>query len=698
MKQIYVLSALAVIIILLATFIETNAQPPQSFNYQAVLRNPDGTIMQNLNVTIKFQIHRSTTDGTIVYEETQATTTNSYGLINLFLGQGSPTVGSFSLIQWGTNSYFLQVWADLGSGYKDLGTTQFLSVPYSMVADTALHIAGGGGGTVTLVATGTGLTGGPITTSGTILLANTSVTANSYGDATHYPTFTVNPQGQLTAAGTLTLPPPSGNADGDLSGTYPNPTVAKIQTFTVSSTAPTNGQVLQYNGTNWTPSTLVSTGWSLTGNAGTNPPTNFLGTTDNQSLIFKVNNNQAGYIGVDNVTLSNTAIGYLSCNSTISNGNSAFGSNALHSINSANANNNSAFGSGALRFNTTGLCNTAVGTAAMQNNTTGTFNTALGFDALTNITTPQSNTAVGAFALQLNTTGAYNTAMGWDALQSNTTGGFNSAFGISSLQANITGANNVAYGDNTLLNNISGSTNTAIGSGAMQGNTSGSNNAALGEQALSDNTTGTYNTALGYTSGAGNITGTYNTFVGHLTQANINNATNSSAIGYHASVNASNKIVLGNNTVTVIGGYANWSNLSDGRFKQDVNENVPGLAFITKLHPVLYRLNLHKLNEHMYGEKAAEYEKAMADGISAKERIVYSGFVAQDVEQAAKVIGYSFSGVVPPQNDKDHYSLSYSDFVVPLVKGMQEQQSMIEQLQKQVAELQAQILSLQTKK
>lgn len=71
-----------------------------------------------------------------------------------------------------------------------------------------------GNGTVTNVATGTGLTGGPITTTGTISLANTTVTAGSYGDASTVGTFTVDAQGRLTAAANATISIPASQVTG----------------------------------------------------------------------------------------------------------------------------------------------------------------------------------------------------------------------------------------------------------------------------------------------------------------------------------------------------------------------------------------------------------------------------------------------------------------------------------------------------
>ncbi|RYZ94468.1 MAG: hypothetical protein EOP11_26320, partial [Proteobacteria bacterium] len=108
-------------------------------------------------------------------------------------------------------------------------------------------------GSLSDVLGGTGITVTGTGATRTATLANTTITAASYGSATQVPTFTVDAQGRLTAAANTTISgvTPGGAAAGDLSGTYPNPVVAKIQGSAVSATAPVTGQFLKYGASSW---------------------------------------------------------------------------------------------------------------------------------------------------------------------------------------------------------------------------------------------------------------------------------------------------------------------------------------------------------------------------------------------------------------------------------------------------------------
>lgn len=235
----------------------------------------------------------------------------------------------------------------------------------------------------------------------------------------------------------------------------------------------------------------VKAQWSLTGNASTNPDTNFIGTTDSADLIFKKGNIRAGLL---------------------SNDNTSFGVNALN-VNSSGL-SNTATGFKALTANTTGYQNTATGRQALTANTIGLNNTANGSHALYSNTTGSFNTANGSGVLIVNISGSNNTANGAAALYSNTTGNNNTANGVQVLNANTTGNNNTASGRLALNANTIGNNNSADGMQALYANTTGNNNTASGTYALRYNTTGNNNTACGYNTGSGITIGSANTIIG----------------------------------------------------------------------------------------------------------------------------------------------------------------------------------------
>jgi hypothetical protein len=262
--------------------------------------------------------------------------------------------------------------------------------------------------------------------------------------------------------------------------------VGKTQTtyFEMTNGA-TAGYILQSDASgngSWVNAQTAAIAWGLTGNSGTTPGTNFIGTTDANSLEIKVDNVISGYIDY-NGSSANASLGYQAMSSVTSGHNdAAFGYGALASDTSGYG--NSAFGHYALTSNTSGYENVAVGTDALQDNTTGTQNTAVGIDALLHCTTGGSNNGLGSFALQNTTTGYYNVAVGSIAMLLNTKGNWNSALGSESLTTNTTGGYNVAVGDSALLSNTTGSYNIGIGDNANVGSDNLTNAIAIGNYAV----------------------------------------------------------------------------------------------------------------------------------------------------------------------------------------------------------------------
>jgi hypothetical protein len=128
-------------LILVAFFIsvEVIAQTPQSFRYQAVARDNSGNVLGNQAVSFRIGILSGSVSGTAVYSETHTgLTTNAFGLVELEIGKGISVSGTFSGIDWDSDSYFVKVQMDPegGTAYQFLSTSQLLSVPYALHAKT----------------------------------------------------------------------------------------------------------------------------------------------------------------------------------------------------------------------------------------------------------------------------------------------------------------------------------------------------------------------------------------------------------------------------------------------------------------------------------------------------------------------------------------------------------------------------------
>jgi hypothetical protein len=401
--------------------------------------------------------------------------------------------------------------------------------------------------------------------------------------------------------------------------------------------------------------------WLITGNSDIDSDKNFLGTFDGTPInisangvprnlpyirvtakgqIETFNTNQGVFIGegsgASNKGENNTFVGYHSGFHT-----------SIEPI-FQQPSDNTALGNNSLFSNTIGEDNTAIGSSALYSAIEASQNTAVGFQALFASIDGAFNTAVGASALNSGKTGSFSTAVGFSALHNNEQN-FNTAVGFQCMGGNFTGQLNTAIGTNALLNNISGNMNTAIGVNTLASNDKGSRNTVIGANA------------------------DVSKFAGTLT--------NATAIGFGAVCDASNKVRIGNAEVEIIEGQVEFTTPSDGRFKINVQNNVPGLSFIMNLRPVTYQIDMDRMAALM---QIPDNKRLKMKEVK-QSKIIKSGFIAQEVEEAAQKCGYNFDGVnIPESEDKGYYGLAYSSFVMSLVKAVQEQQALILDLQQSV--------------
>ena len=132
MKKFYVILCLAI-----ASLTQLHAQAPQGFNYQATVRNSSGDLIVNTNVYFKFNVIQGSQTAVPIFTETHYVPTDDLGQVNLVIGQGTANTGTFSELDWSLGSYYLGIELNTGSGYVAMGTTQLLSVPYALYAESS---------------------------------------------------------------------------------------------------------------------------------------------------------------------------------------------------------------------------------------------------------------------------------------------------------------------------------------------------------------------------------------------------------------------------------------------------------------------------------------------------------------------------------------------------------------------------------
>jgi len=381
------------------------------------------------------------------------------------------------------------------------------------------------------------------------------------------------------------------------------------------------------------------------------------------------------YAGRLNTGTGNTYLGYSAgCGSTSGSYNVGIGYTAsTNSVNTGTGSYNSGIGFCALGCRSSGSGNIGIGYWAGKSITTAGYNIAFGHDAGSCIATGSYNFAAGIRALRGSSvvnSGAMigNIAIGYETMTDNR-GNYNVAFGYCTLHTNTTGASNMAIGSAALRQNTTGSCNVAIGCGALRIGTTSASNVGIGADALCYNS-GSQNVGIGVDAGSHCGTGTgqntssdYGIYIGRRARSLTNNDQNSIVIGCEAISCGSNTVVIGNTAMTanyVAGG--TWSSLSDCRYKTCINDITKGLEFIGDLKPKEFRYTKEKNSSVPYGPKRY-------------------GFLAQDV---LEVEGED-NVIIDNTGDKFTYT---SDYVIPvLVKAVQEQQGIIDDLKSRIEAL-----------
>ena len=331
--------------------------------------------------------------------------------------------------------------------------------------------------------------------------------------------------------------------------------------------------------------------------------------------------------------------------------------------------------------------NIAMGVNSLRNLTTGDYNVAVGYKALCSVTTGNNNTAAGYLAGCTTTTGIYNTFLGYKTYLPTAAAGccHNTAIGFCTQRTTI-GNGNTAIGTyaQTDISNETGGYNTAIGFKAGyitcgdSNVTIGSNTKAYGSSVMvGKNRYGcACSTAVGhgpYCTGACSIS------LGYCSQAG---GTNTIAIGYGVINGNTDHIQWGNSSNNVKNCiWPNWTTLSDQRDKTNIQSLDPkyGIEFIKKLKPKSFNWD----NRETYVRECG-FEFGQKDGTLTNSEENY-GFMAQEIDKTIEELDIKFDAL--KGKEKDAFRLTYSAFIAPMIKTVQEIATRLELLDQEITQL-----------
>ncbi len=721
------------------------AQSPEKMSYQAVVRDINGNLITDATINMQISILQGSASGTAVYVETQSVLTNKNGLLSIEIGMGDVLSGTFSAINWSAGPYFLKTETDPegGTNYTITGISELLSVPYALHAKTAESVtetdpvfSSSPAADVTQddivnldnlsgVNTGDQDIGGIAENTQAIQDTAAQLRAdipdvNGFITEEVDPVYTASEAANITAEDITNLSNLSGinTGDQDITGIGMNTqaimdTAAQIRgdipdvsgfiteevdpVYTASVAAGITGTDTSY----WNNKLSVEVDGSVSneiqvlsisndtiylsdGGFTKLPTAAMIADADGDTKIQLEESDDEDIIrfdvgGSEKWMMRGSALENRNADSSLFIGYEA----GLNDDLSNNKNIFIGFQSG--YSNTSGFWNNAIGFQSLYSNTTGVGNIVNGYRSLFNNTNGFGNIVFGNYTMYNNISGNMNIALGDEVLYHNTIGTDNVALGYAALYSNISGVGNVAEGMYALHDNTTGFDNVAIGGQALEKSINSIQNVAVGVSALQNNVEGQGNVAVGMQAGydPNGVNYYYSTFLGYHTKLNVgrSNVTMLGSLISGAQCTGNNQVILGNTQVQQIRAQVSGiTTYSDERFKTQVKEDVSGLDFILKLKPVTYVEKPELLHE-IWGTPDSVMQMMDHSGM---EDVRFIGLLAQDVEEAAKESGFDFPGIEVPRNSNEVYSLRYTDFIMPVIKAVQEQQAIIDEQQQKI--------------